>query len=271
LPIPETFAELQAHGGVMMCLSRHRARAEYSLAKLRDVGFTNIEPYEGVDSFTEDVRRITAAEGWSFHPKISASRIGNALSILRLWRQVVNEGLPYILIFEDDVLPRPDVARLGPRYWEDTPRDLDFVYLGNQMTIEPRDEGRLVVQAVSWCTHAHIVSNEGAHRALQLLSRTRHDFLDEDIDGADTQIRQWMGRGVIRWACWNGTHLPKVFKTSDEVANLAAVPSDVAWSRRDTGLFYQNYALGSTIQDPESVWSGPREDAQDQTGPLCWF
>ena len=260
MPIPETFAELQAHGGVMVYLSRHRARATYSLAKLRKVGFTNIELYQGVDGFTEDVRRIAAAEGWSFHPKTPATRIGCALSTIRLWRHVVHRGLPYLLIFQDDVLPRPDVATLGPRYWEDTPRDVDFVYLGNQMTVEPQEESQLVVQALSWCLHAYIVSSEGAHRALQLLSWPQRDLLEGDIDGIDTQIRKWMELGVIRWACWNGTHLPKVFSTSDEIANLSDPPPDVAWSPRDTGLFYQNYTLGSTIQEPEIVWPGPSEN-----------
>lgn len=254
MPIPETFAELQAQGGVMVFLPRHWARAEYSLAKLRKVGFTSIDLYEGIDGFTSNVRQIAAAEGWSFHPEVPATRIGCALSMLRLWRGVVQRAIPYLLIFQDDVLPRPDVAFLGPRYWKDTPRDIDFVYLGNQMTVEPEDRDRLVVQSLSWCLHAYIISIEGAHRALQLLSQPRRDLLGGDIDGIDTQVRQWMEQGLIRWVCWNGTRLPKVFPTSEEVATLSAVPPDVAWSPRDSGLFYQNYTLGSTIQNPETVW-----------------
>jgi len=258
MPLPDTFAELQAQGGVMAFLPRHRPRAEYSFAKLGDVGFTNIELFEGVDGFTADVRQIAAADGWSFDPEVRVGRIGNALSMLRLWRRVVQQDLPYLLIFEDDVLPRPDVASLGPRYWEETPRDVDFVYLGNQMTVEPEDKDRLVVQALSWCTHAYIVSNKGAHRALELLSQPQRELLKGHIDGLDTQIREWMSQGVIRWACWNGTRLPKVYPTSDEIATLSALPSDVAWSPRDSGLFYQNFTLGSTVDNPEAVWPGDR-------------
>jgi hypothetical protein len=201
MSIPTTFAELRAPGGVMTFLPRHRARAEYSLAKLGEVGFTNIVLVEGVDGFAADVRQIAAAEGWSFHPEASATRIGCALSTIRLWRRVVDQGLPYLLIFEDDVLPRPDLASLGPRYWEETPREVDFVYLGNQMTVEPGDQDQLVVQALSWCTHAYIITIEGALRALQLLSEPRRDLLAGNIDGIDTQIRDWMSRGVIQWAC----------------------------------------------------------------------
>jgi hypothetical protein len=254
MSIPMTFAELQTQGRVMTFLPRHRARAEYSLGKLDEVGFTNIVLVEGVDGFTTDVHQIAAGEGWSFHRDATATRIGCALSTLRLWRRVVDDGLPYLLIFEDDVLPRPDVTDLGHRYWEKTPRDVDFVYLGNQMTVEPDDRDRLVVQALSWCTHAYIITIEGARRGLQLLSQPQHDLLVGSIDGIDTQIRDWMSQEVIRWACWNGTRLPKVFSTSDEMASVPAA-SDVAWSARDTGLFYQNYMLGSTIHDPEIVWN----------------
>jgi len=74
MPIPETFAGLKAQGGVMVYLPRHRARAEYSLAKLREVGFANIELTEGVDAHTADARRIAATEGWSFDPMSSQAR-----------------------------------------------------------------------------------------------------------------------------------------------------------------------------------------------------
>jgi len=39
-------------------------------------------------------------------------------------------------------------------------------------------------------------------------------------------------------------------------AHLFRRAYDVAWSARDTGLFYQNFMLGSTIQDPNTVWRG---------------
>jgi hypothetical protein len=258
MPIPETFAELQAQGGVMVFLPRHRARADYSLAKLHQVGFTDIAFVEGVDGFTADVRSVAAAEGWSFRPEVKATELGHALTMLRLWRRVVDQALPYLLIFEDDVLPRPDVTSLGPTYWEDTPRDLDFIYLGNQMTVEPDFRDQRVVRALSWCTHAYIITLEGARRALALLSGLR--VSGQGIDVLDTQVREWMSQEVIQWGCWNGTRLPRVFPISDEVVNLSEAGPDIAWSPRDTGLFFQNFALGSSIQNPETVWQGIEND-----------
>jgi len=74
-----------------------------------------------------------------------------------------------------------------------------------------------------------------------------------------------MSQGLIRWVCWNGTNLPKVFPTSFEIGHTFwGTPYDVAWSPRDTGLFYQNFMLGSTIHDPETVWRGIDDGAATQ-------
>jgi hypothetical protein len=163
------------------------------------------------------------------------------------------------LIFEDDVLPRPDLDSLGPRYWAETPRDVDFVFLGNRMTVDgsemffaPDEADQCVVRGLSWTTHAYIITLAGARRALGLL--TSPELRERGIDVTDTQIRQWMEQDRIRWGCWNGTRLPRVFPTSFEIGpTFSGEPYDVAWSGRDTGLFYQNFMLGSTIHDPEIV------------------
>jgi hypothetical protein len=267
MPLPNTFAELRARGGVMVYLPRHRSRAEYSLAKLREVGFAKIVLTEGVDAYTADVRQIAATEGWSFRPDVKPGEVGCALAMFRLWRRVVDQGLPYLLIFEDDVLPRPDLGSLGPRYWAETPRDVDFVFLGNRMTVdgsemffEPEDADRRVVRGLSWTTHAYIITLAGARRSLELLASP--ESRERGIDVGDTQIRHWMEQNRIRWGCWNGTRLPKVFPTSFEIGHtFSGEPYDVAWSGRDTGLFYQNFMLGSTIQDPETVWRGLEDGA----------
>jgi hypothetical protein len=252
----------------MVYLPRHRSRADYSLAKLRDVGFANVELAEGVDAHTADVREIAASQGWSFRPAVKPGEIGCALAMFRLWRRVVQEGLPYLLIFEDDVLPRPDLDSLGPRYWAETPRDLDFVFLGNRMTVDgsemffaPEEADRLVVRGLSWTTHAYIITLQGARRALGLLAGP--ELREQGIDVVDTQIRHWMEQDRIRWRCWNGTKLPKVFKNSFEIGHTySGEPYDVAVSGRDTGLFYQNFMLGSIIQNPENVWRARRPGAE---------
>jgi hypothetical protein len=253
MPLPATFAELQQGGGVMLYLQRHRARAEYSLAKIRDAGFREISLYEGADGTTSDVRRAAEAEGWSFRSEIRPTEVGCALSMLRLWKRVVDQSLPYLLIFEDDVLPHPDLRALGPSYWRETPRELDFLFLGNEMGEAAYATDDAVIAAPSLTTHAYVVTVEGARRALALLSILRA-HAGHRIDIIDEEINRWMCHGLIRWVCWNGTRGGNPFPTSIGPSPHSGAPQDIAVAGRDTGLFYQNQTLGSTIRQPDLVW-----------------
>jgi hypothetical protein len=253
MPLPATFAELQQGGGVMLYLERHRARAEYSLAKIRDAGFCEITLYEGADGTTLDVRGAAEAEGWRFRREIRATEVGCALSMLRLWKRVVDEALPYLLIFEDDVLPHPELRALGPSYWRETPRELDFLFLGNEMGEAAHASAEAVIAAPSLTTHAYVVTVEGARRALALLSILRA-HAGHRIDIIDVELNRWMLHGLIRWACWNGTRGAAPFPTSSGPSPHSLRPHDIAVAGRDTGLFYQNHALGSTIREPDLVW-----------------
>jgi len=99
-----------------------------------------------------------------------------------------------------------------------------------------------------WVWDLDRVVPEPAALPLELLAGP--ELREQGIDVVDTQIRQWMEQNRIRWACWNGTRLPKVFPTSFEIGHtFTGERYDVAWSARDTGLFYQNFMLGSVIQE----------------------
>ena len=157
----------------MLYLPRLRWRARHSLRKLREVGFRSVVLEEGVDGTAGDVRAEAERRGWFFDPGLSPGEIGCSLSMLALWERVVEQDLPYLLIFEDDVLPHPDLRQLGPQYWAETPRDADFVLMGNQMKFEEiaalPDPGRRVVTLPAWCLHAYLITQDGARRGLELL------------------------------------------------------------------------------------------------------
>jgi hypothetical protein len=78
----------------MVYLPRHRARAEYSLAKLREVGFASIVLTEGVDAYTADVRQIAATEGWSFRPDVKPGEAGYSLAMFRLGQAAAPRSHP---------------------------------------------------------------------------------------------------------------------------------------------------------------------------------
>jgi len=258
VPLPATFAELQAGGGLMLYLPRVGWRADHSLQKLREVGFDDIVPVEGLDGATEDPWAIGAQRGLHFDVGLTGGEVACALSMIALWERVVDEALPYLLVFEDDVLPHPDIERLGTQYWAETPRDADFVFLGNQMDVDNVADSRCrVLASPSWCLHAYVISDEGARRALSLL-RTQMEFDDRWLSAVDIEARTWMERGDIRYVCWNGTMLPKPFPVSDGPRTGVDLGPDVMRPKADTGLFYQNFSLGSAIWPQHAAANGGR-------------
>jgi hypothetical protein len=248
MPLPASFAELQENEAVMLYLPRLEWRAEHSLTRLREVGFRNVALEAGVDSALEDARAAALVDGWRFDPGITPGEIGFSTSMLRIWQRVVDEDLAYLLVFEDDVLPHPDIDRVGQTYWDETPSDADFVFLGSRMdrTDLARLSGR-VVALPTWCTHAYVVTQRGAAEGLERL-RDQITRADRWPRVLDQELRRWMEDGLVRYACWNGTLLPPAFPRSDEVRGGRVLPTDVAWVDRDTGPFFQNFSLVS--RDP---------------------
>ena len=230
----------------MLYLPRLRSRADHSLAKLRDVGFANVALDAGIDGDRGDAHVLADLLGWRFESRRTAGEVAFCLSTVRLWARVVDEGLPYLLIFEDDVLPRPDVAQIGPLYWDETPADVDFLFMGNQ--IEPAliaNDQRRVVAYPSWCLHAYVITRAGARQGLELL-REKLARDDHGLAIIDAELKRWMADERVRYACWNGTMLPKLLPHADDVNGSGTSP-DVVWPLRDTGVFFQNFALGSAL------------------------
>jgi len=257
--LPSSYAELQAGGGVMLHLPRLRWRADYSLQKLAEAGFVNIELEEGLDASVADPRPVAEAHGWFFEPGLAPGEVACSLSMLRLWERVVADDLPYLLVFEDDVLPHPAMAERGEAYWAETPSDAEFVLLGNWMYFGYAvDQSRLVATVPASCLHAYVVTQGGARRALSLLQRSLAQ--DRWLTILDMELLYWMERWDVRAVCWNGTMLPKAFPTEEVLAaNPSTVPPDVARSSgAGTGTFLQNATLGSSIwpeREPPVPWA----------------
>ena len=83
---------------------------------------------------------------------------GCFLSHVLLWRAIVELGLPFATVFEDDVRFHKDWTHLAPEYLHETPQDYDVLFVGNMM-LNPV-EGR-VVRTEVWCTHAYVVTLDG--------------------------------------------------------------------------------------------------------------
>lgn len=105
---------------------------------------------------------------------MAESEIGCALSHATLYRKIEQEGIEHALIFEDDILPSPELpALLEAGLLEQTPDDLILLYYfptwGFRWTIRPyfQQTRRFRFACLPLSTGAYYVSNQGARRLLQ--------------------------------------------------------------------------------------------------------
>jgi len=224
-------------------LKRFAFRREYTAEKLHQAGFTNLELVDAQDGF--DPTSSTETTGF----KGTAGRKAQAASHSSLWKRIVDESIPYMTIFEDDCLPHKDLgSELGSKFWNDTPKSFDIIYIGNAMNpSDPyiHDSSALVVPTVSFSLHAYILSLEGAKRLLSLVT-----MLDQEEQPSFAhQLAKWQMEGKLKGVSWNGTLQQKSYPTYDIGLPWPAFP-DIITPQKDTGLVYTNIRLGSTIQGP---------------------
>ena len=247
MPLPDTFAEILSAQAWMMHLPRHEARALHSRTRLREAGCRNIALIPGVDGFRDPCAEIAVANGWRFADYLGPGELGNTISLFRVFQRVLLSNRDWVLVFEDDVLPHPDVARLGELWWQETPRDFDILYLGNQLDAK-HVVGKVAV-AECFCTHAFLVTRDGARKMLARIEKN----VASGIDKGDILLIKWQQAATIRHYAWFARDsVPLPYPVSNAIFDV--LPVDVIWSGRDTGLFYQNFALGSSIHGEAIVY-----------------
>jgi GR25 family glycosyltransferase involved in LPS biosynthesis len=246
--LPELWNDVTSTKAVIFGLDRYAFRREYSAARLAAAGFSNIECVASFDGFNADVDKALADFGANFYSELRPGHKGCSYTHIREWDNMVKEGAAFRIFFEDDALGHLDLPKgLGQKFWDATPKDFDILYMGNMMSPgDPAlaDPGALVVQIPTYCMHAYMLSLEGAKKLLDLV---RHS--PEPLAMLDIQMVQWQLQKVIKWYCWNGTWIQKSFPTFDEGLPWAAF-QDVITPQKDTGLFWQNMRVGTTLEHP---------------------
>jgi GR25 family glycosyltransferase involved in LPS biosynthesis len=64
-----------------------------------------------------------------FHKPLLKGQIASYLSHARLWTSIIDEDLPFLVIFEDDAVLAPDFWKKCTQIFAELPQDFDFVYL----------------------------------------------------------------------------------------------------------------------------------------------
>ena len=273
--LPGSFEDLLNGGAFILGLERHEERRTRAVEKLAAAGFKGLVAAEGVDGHAhpEDIMKVSEAlfPGLAWAPHLTAGHRGCSLGHMRLWKYVVDAGLPYALIFEDDVLPHPRLAELGPVWWKETldferkSAALDIVLLGNQMkTLWIQDVVDKVVQSPAYCLHAYIITQAGARKLLTVIEEIIYSGARMPMN--DLLVFHMLETNKLHYCCWNrGPTERGVPVFSLDMPLQYVKEHDVAIWYRDTGLFYQNGRGGSTLHDfKPSYMFGTSDDSEDE-------
>ena len=246
--LPEKWTDVTSQKAVIMGLQRYAFRREYSAARLGAVGFLTIEQVDSFDGYQDDVDAALKELGLQFDPKLGKGHLGCCYTHMREIKRMIDEEIPYRVFFEDDALGHLDLPNgLGQKFWDATPKDFDMLYLGSMMNIaDPvlNNPEALVVQSPSYTTHAYILTLKGAKRIWELAKEM--NAAGQLLRMVDIQLMNWQTEKKLNYQCWNGCWVQKSFPTFDAGLPWQAFP-DVITPQKDTGLFWQNMRLGTTI------------------------
>lgn len=258
--LPDSFDEFLKGKGFVISLDRHRWRGEHTLALLRDVGFENIEIFKAIDGFNDKTDYETLLD-IQIHPDVYPGARGATLSMISIYKKVINENLPYVFIFEDDALPHKDLKTIGHEWYEKTDKNLDFLFLGSQFN-PVNFPNEHIIKTQSFCLHAYCITNEGAKKAMNLLKKSSTMIRENrapfpGVDILDLEVIFWMANEYITWQNWNiegiTTHSYEIVDPPDY--EKKSKDKDCIRSGRHAGLIWQNLRCGSCIHETDIIYA----------------
>lgn len=242
---PPSFAGLLAAPAFVVNMDACADRWAAVRPRLEAAGFGDLRRWPGVDARKgEELQAAWAAVGW---PRFDASdaefvsypgKQGCLLSHVALWRHILEAGLPVAVIFEDDVEFHARWAELAPKYYAATPTDWDALYLGSQIDYFGGVPSHIMRTPV-FCTHAYAVTAAGARRLLSTVLDSPRGVRTIDcmlIDAMKASV-YFNTACPFQWYAWNGTLAPD-----------PAATRDAKWAKRNSGLVFQDAAMGSFVR-----------------------
>jgi len=218
-------------------------RLHTSMERIKEAGFTNIVRIRGIDARKDDL-----IESWKHHGSPSfdpadkefvqyPGKQACALGHYNMWKKIIDENIPFVTVFEDDVEFHCMWHTLSPAYYESTPKDFDILYLGSQLDMNV--PGHVCVAPV-FCTHAYIITLNGAKKLYDICLHNKKGTSTIDCMLIDEMKQAFFSQGKhypFLWYVWNGTsfHDPKALKSKD-------------WAKRNTGLVFQDVDFGTFVR-----------------------
>jgi hypothetical protein len=232
--------------------NKSHEREAFFTKNILGAGFKKMNIFEGVDASVPSILEETMSifPKIKFDKELSKGQIGCCLSHFKLLLHIIQNNIDIATIFEDDVHFHPNWSVLSERYYQHTPKNFDVIFIGNQ--INPNNPK--ISTSSTFCTHAYIVTLEGAKRLFKSLVTWDYQNFKYyqpgwDLTGLyniDIMIKNMQDRTLTKqikplftWYCWNGTYHPCDYN------RLPLRGNDV----RNTGLVFQCDNFGSTVHN----------------------
>ena len=195
-------------------LTKNTERLNIAIERINEAGFKNIEYFNTIDK-----------EHWKFlnNPKIASVELeGNVgkqecfLAHMLLWKDIIDKETPITTIFEDNILFQENWKDIAPVFFNSTPNNYHILYLGSQFHAEAKcDIDKIPVS----CTHAYIITYEGAKRLYNLILNC-----PIGVYTIDSMLHDLMNGNAFNWYVWNGHK----FRTVSQ------------WETKNNGLVHQD-------------------------------
>lgn len=227
-------------------------RTEFFTKNILEAGFKNMIIFEGVDASDIDILKETMSSfpKIKFDKELSNGQIGCCLSHFKVLLHIIQNNIDIATIFEDDVHFHPHWNVLSQRYYNNTPKNFDIIFIGNQ--INPKNPK--ISTSSTFCTHAYVVTLEGAKRLFKALITWDYQNFKyyqpgwnlNGLYNIDIMIKNIQDRTLTKkikplftWYCWNGTYHPCDYNRLPLRGN----------DNRNTGLVFQCDIFGSTVHN----------------------
>lgn len=213
----------------------HGERFETCDQRMKDAGYSHYEVFDAVHGQdpTAWAKHCVAFDGSWMVPRVA----GCMLSHLGVWRKMIDEGIEFATIFEDDALFHSGWHELAIRYYQATPKDCDMIFMGHHCgNVGPQYH---VVRAPVFCLNAYILTLDGAKKLYEMITQYPYD----DNHAVDMMLVRLMYEQLtnapqprempkLQWYVWNAEMFP------DPIAEPLIHPHLV---HKDKGLVFQQW------------------------------
>jgi GR25 family glycosyltransferase involved in LPS biosynthesis len=213
-------------------------------SRIRNAGYTDIRRISAVDA-----RNCNLVDEWNKYgnPKFNTSKSietefeiylgkqGCLLSWLKTLQKIISLDIKVATVFEDDVLFHKDFALLAPEYYKATPDNFELCYLGSQ--IDWPFHTPEISKVPVFCTHAIILTLEGAKKL--------YNFIVNNPDGVYTI--DWMMKDMAEVPSVQHAYIYYVWNAMRFHDPAREMPK--GWIKRNCGLVFQDYYLGSFVRE----------------------